>query len=196
MPKALFPDIVPLADLTPGQEADFFAAICQGGAHDSRRQAVLSRRISQTPKARAAFRSGATHASRPFAATSGRWGTSTTAPPTKRRTSARRLDIRKIRQVIEGDSDHGFDPAMCLPQSRHDPTEMFDELHGIAVNSIGDKDLSTLVASLLDDNRDLLLKLPAAAHNHHAYAGGFLEHVLSVAKTCVYFAEKYVGAFP
>ena len=31
------------------------------------------------------------------------------------------LDIRKIREVIEADAADGFDPAMCLPQSRHDP---------------------------------------------------------------------------
>ena len=37
---------------------------------------------------------------------------------------------------------------------------------------------------------------PAATYNHHAYAGGFLEHVLSVAQTCVYLADKYADVCP
>ena len=41
------------------------------------------------------------------------------------------------------------------------------------------------------ENRTSLLTLPAATHNHHAYVGGYLEHVLSVTKTALYFAEKY-----
>src|SRR5690606_35463788 len=42
----------------------------------------------------------------------------------------------------------------------------------------------------------MLLKWPAATHNHHAYAGGFLEHVLSVTQTCVYLAGKYAEIWP
>jgi 3'-5' exoribonuclease len=73
---------------------------------------------------------------------------------------------------------------------------MFDELRSIVQESIQDKSVADLVAFILDEHRELLLKLPAATHNHHAYAGGFLEHVLSVTKTCVYFAEKYAQMCP
>src|SRR5690606_29252006 len=34
------------------------------------------------------------------------------------------------------------------------------------------------------------------SRNHHAFAGGFLEHVLSVTRTAVYLAEKYDEYYP
>ena len=50
--------------------------------------------------------------------------------------------------------------------------------------------------SILDANREQLLTLPAATRNHHTYLGGYLEHVLSVTKTCIYLAEKYHEYYP
>ena len=44
---------------------------------------------------------------------------------------------------------------------------------------------------LLEENRVKLLSFPAARRHHHAYAAGYLEHVLSVTRTAVYLADKY-----
>ncbi|MGC4004551.1 MAG: HD domain-containing protein [Pirellulales bacterium] len=68
---------------------------------------------------------------------------------------------------------------------------MFDELRSLANEKIGDEALRGLVVDLLDAHRETLLTLPAATRNHHAYVGGYLEHVLSVTRTAIYFAEKY-----
>lgn len=106
------------------------------------------------------------------------------------------LDIRLIRAVTDADAAEGFDPAMCMPRSRRDPAEMFEELRSLAAGTIVDDSVSAVVTTLLDENRELLLKMPAATYNHHAYAGGFLEHVLSVAQTCAYLADKYAEACP
>ena len=106
------------------------------------------------------------------------------------------LDIRRIRPVTDDDVADGFDASMCLPKAQRDAAEMFDELRKLVKKNVKDKAIATLVTAILDDNRETLLKLPAATHNHHAYAGGFLEHVLSVTKTCVYFAEKYAEMCP
>ncbi len=38
--------------------------------------------------------------------------------------------------------------------------------------------------------------MPAATHNHHAFVGGWLEHVLSVTRTAVYLADKYDDYYP
>jgi 3'-5' exoribonuclease len=56
--------------------------------------------------------------------------------------------------------------------------------------------LSRLVVSLLEAHREALLTLPAATRNHHAFAGGFLEHVLSVTRSAVYLATKYADYYP
>ena len=106
------------------------------------------------------------------------------------------LDIRKIRAVIEADRDDGFDPYMFLPRSRFDPRTMFDELLAIARVRIGDEKLRELTLHLLESNKERLLTLPAATRNHHAYVGGYIEHVLSVTRTCVYLADKYDDYYP
>ncbi|MGA2034349.1 MAG: HD domain-containing protein [Thermoguttaceae bacterium] len=101
------------------------------------------------------------------------------------------LDIRKIREVCEGDAADGFDPTMCLPQSRFDPQAMFEELLAVVREEISEPPLKALVESLLEDNRAALLRMPAARHNHHAFVGGLLEHTLSVTRSCLYLAAKY-----
>ena len=106
------------------------------------------------------------------------------------------LEIRKIREVIEADAADGFDPTFCLPRSRFDPQQMFDELLAIARQRIENAALRQLVESLLTANREALLTHPAARRNHHAYVGGLLEHTLSVTRTCVFLADKYADYYP
>jgi 3'-5' exoribonuclease len=106
------------------------------------------------------------------------------------------LEIRKIRAVIDADAADGFSPAMCLPQTRFDRQQMFAELLTIARERIEDPALRELTVDILESNREALLTLPAATHNHHAFVGGFLEHVLSVTRTCVYLADKYDEYYP
>ena len=85
---------------------------------------------------------------------------------------------------------------MCLPQSRFGAVGMFDELASTARERIDDGPLRELVLSLLAEHREALLTLPAATHNHHAFVGGWLEHVLSVTRSCVYLADKYDQYYP
>lgn len=101
------------------------------------------------------------------------------------------LDIEAIRPVRPEDRDDGFDPTMCQPRSRFDPQEMFADLLSIAERHIHDTAVRQLVQSVLNTHRDELLSLPSATRNHHAFAGGYLEHVLSVTRTCLFLGEKY-----
>ena len=103
------------------------------------------------------------------------------------------LEIRKIREVTDADAADGFDPAMCRPQSRFDPEAMFEELVSIVRDRIENRPLRELVESILQTNRSDVLQVPAARHNHHAFAAGLLEHTLSVTRTCVYLAENSAG---
>lgn len=106
------------------------------------------------------------------------------------------LELRKIREVQTADKADGFSPAMCLPQTRFDTQTMYDELLSIARERIEDIPLRELVVHLLESNREQLLTLPAATHNHHAFVGGWLEHVLSVTRTAVYLGDKYDDYYP
>lgn len=105
------------------------------------------------------------------------------------------LEIRKIREVVEADKADGFDATLFLPRSRYEPRAMFDELRHVADTQIANRPLAELVLSVLDTHRDELLELPAATRNHHCYVGGYLEHVLSVTKTALYLADKYVDYY-
>jgi len=68
---------------------------------------------------------------------------------------------------------------------------MYDELREIVRQRIVRPGLRELTELLLEENRVKLLSFPAARRHHHAYAAGYLEHVLSVTRTAVYLADKY-----
>jgi 3'-5' exoribonuclease len=106
------------------------------------------------------------------------------------------LEIRKIREVIEADRADGFDPTMCLAQSRFEPREMYEELCRIVEAEITHEALRRTVTSLLETHRDRLLSYPAARRHHHAFVGGLLEHVLSVTRSCLYLAQEYARKYP
>jgi len=201
---AMFPDgspmpasARPLADLIHGQESDFYALL-------SAKEQLATK--DGKPYFRVAFRDAGREVSFPI------WSDSTWAVVCrdqwavgefyKLRAQYRetnygpQLEIRKIRPVSEEDQAEGFDPAMCLPSSRFDPQQMFDELVEIAETSIDDAQLAAFVVGTLKHFHETLLGLSAAKHNHHAYVGGYLEHVLSVTRTCVYLAEKYGELYP
>jgi 3'-5' exoribonuclease len=58
-----------------------------------------------------------------------------------------------------------------------------------------DGPLKQLVQSILDEHSEGVKSYPAASRNHHAYRSGFLEHVLSVTKTAIYLADKYIAYY-
>lgn len=106
------------------------------------------------------------------------------------------LEIHRIREVVDQDRDDGFDPLMCLPQSRFPPEELFRHLETLIENEIKTDAIRSLLSQILQQYRSSLLTLPAARSHHHAYVGGWLEHTLSVAETCVFLADKYRQLYP
>jgi len=190
-------EVVALAEMAHGQEADLFALM-------TTKEELTTR--DGKPYFKVGFRDARREVSFPI------WGDSPWAEECRRQWTpgaayklravfrdtnyGPQLDIRKIREVAEPDHADGYDPAMFLPQSRFDPVAMFDELLALAQSEISDAALSRLTVSLLTENREALLSLPAATRNHHAFAGGFLEHVLSATRTAVYLAKKYDDYYP
>jgi len=188
--------IVPLAELTHGQEADFFALL-------TIKEELTTK--DGKPYFRVGFRDAGREVNFPI------WGDTTWATVCseqwkvgdffKLRAQYRetnygpQLEIRKIRAVNEEDTAEGFDPAMCLPASRFDPQIMFDEMVELA-ESIDEPPLAEFVVTILQEHRETLLTMPAAKYNHHAHVGGYLEHVLSVSRTATYLAEKYSEMYP
>ncbi len=189
--------ILTLSEISPGQEADLFLLMIV--------KEELKTKTNK-PYYRVGFRDGGREVSFPI------WGDSPWAVECRDRWNpgvfykvravyqetnfGPQLEIRKIREVVDGDAVDGFDPTLCLPRSRFDSQQMFDELLAIAKQHIGNSGLRQLAEGLLTGNRAALLGHPAARRNHHAYVGGLLEHTLSVTRTCIYLADKYAEYYP
>jgi 3'-5' exoribonuclease len=86
------------------------------------------------------------------------------------------------------------DMADFLRASKRDPAEMFLELKQIIL-AIGNPHLRALLAAFFaDDEVARAYRLaPAAKSVHHAYVGGLLEHVLSMAGLARFTASHYEG---
>lgn len=191
-------EIVSLSEMTHGQEADFFAVL-------SAKEELTTK--DGKPYHRVSFRDAQREVSFPVwndvplaDACRDQWQVGEfyklRAAYREHKTYGPQLEIRKIRPVADEDRADGFDPAALMPRSRVAPDDLFAELVELVEENIGPGDLRDLVLGILHQHCETLMLLPAGTHNHHAYVGGYLEHVLSVSRTCVHFAEKYADMFP
>jgi len=98
------------------------------------------------------------------------------------------LTIHKMQRVEESE----IDAADFFPQSRRGLDEMFAELQAI-IAGIGNPHLKALLGAVFGDEEvaRLYRKAPAAKTVHHAFLGGLLEHVLSLAQLCRISAAHY-----
>ncbi|MAT15306.1 MAG: nucleotide-binding protein [Planctomyces sp.] len=101
------------------------------------------------------------------------------------------ITLTEARAVVESDREAGFSENDFYLSSRFEPDQMFRDLLDIVEQQIIDPHLQELVRLILTENEEEIKTFPAAKRNHHAYLGGFLEHVRSVTQTAVFLADKY-----
>jgi len=102
---------------------------------------------------------------------------------------ATQLKILKAKKVREGE----YNPANYMPTSDRDIEEMYAQLMQM-VDSVKTPYLKTLLLGFFGEGgelRDVFKKHSAAKSVHHAFIGGLLEHTLSVAELCDFYAKKY-----
>src|SRR5262249_34696862 len=104
-------------------------------------------------------------------------------------------DVQNIRPVTDADRADGFDPVEFVEHSRYDAEAMWAELRGLAENHIADEPLRRLVLTLLDRHAAALKRLPATTNQFYPFAGGVLEHTLSVTRACLFLADKYAAHY-
>ncbi|QDT15501.1 3'-5' exoribonuclease YhaM family protein [Alienimonas californiensis] len=194
----LFPETVSkLSDLTPGATADVFALL------SSKKQDVTK---TGKPFYKCTFRDAAREASvmvwsdsGHFADCEANWkkGTFYKLRGTYEEGNyGPQLSLDKIRPVLPADADAGFDEADFFETSRFDADKMFRALTTLCEEKIESAPLRAVVFKILNDRAEAFKKWPAASRNHHAFAGGLLEHTLSVVRTTVWLCEKYAGLYP
>jgi 3'-5' exoribonuclease len=191
------PLLLRLHELTPGQHADFFALLVDKtkGAtrdgkpyfscrfRDARRSATLMVWAdSPTYKAcESEWQPGHFYKLRATYGEHERYGP--------------QIDAELVRPVTDADKDDGFDPANFVESSRYDPAAMLAELKQLAEAHIADEPLRRLVLSLLEAHGERYARLPATRDRFYTFAGGLLEHTLSVTRSCLQLVERYAAHY-
>lgn len=102
------------------------------------------------------------------------------------------LDLLEVRPAEEGlDAADGFQLANLVESSRYGVQALEERVHTLIDRYVTDSALNRLVKLVLEQNRELFLKMPAASSMHHGYTNGLLEHVWSMTRVAAFVAEHY-----
>ena len=102
------------------------------------------------------------------------------------------LTVEDLR-VLTDEEAARVDLAEFMPASPRPVPDMMEELDAMIERELTHAPWKLFVRSVLEDER-VRLRLPAAPAAksvHHAYVGGLLEHMLSVAGLCLRMADHY-----
>jgi len=111
------------------------------------------------------------------------------------RTYGPQIEVYGLRPAVKEDRAAGFNPLDFVDKSRFDVDVMFAELCKIADAGINDAPLRRLVLTLLERHSEALKVLPATLKRFYPFAGGLLEHTLSVTRVCLQLVEKYQSMY-
>jgi 3'-5' exoribonuclease len=101
------------------------------------------------------------------------------------------LVLSSIRRVHpEQDRLEGFREEECVLSAPRPVDEMWAELAG-RVQAMANPHLRVLLTRILVDHESQLREWPAAQVIHHAYRGGFLEHIVKMAEVGTQVARAY-----
>lgn len=102
---------------------------------------------------------------------------------------ALQISVKRARKVSEGE----YDPADYLPVSENSTDDMFGALLEF-IHGVKNPYLAQLLEKLFVEDKEFIKEFQghsAAKTVHHSFMGGLLEHTLSVARLCDYFANAY-----
>ena len=96
-------------------------------------------------------------------------------------------------QVLKAEHTKHLKISDFMQASAFDADSMLQDLHELCKKNMPHKPWRKFISLLLKDEElaSLLRVAPAAKGMHHAYAGGLLEHTLSVCGLCMRIAEHY-----
>jgi 3'-5' exoribonuclease len=101
------------------------------------------------------------------------------------------LNLLECRRATEADHRHGFDESRLVPTTPYDIDELWHRLEALMPGGIRRPELQRLATETLAAHGAALREHPAAKTIHHAYRGGLLEHVVSMAELAVALADHY-----
>ena len=101
------------------------------------------------------------------------------------------LNVRECRRAVETDRQHGFDESALIPSTRLSIEELERRLIEILEEEIEHPILLRLARETMDSYGEQLREHPAAKMIHHAFRGGLLEHVASMAELALQVSGHY-----
>ena len=85
---------------------------------------------------------------------------------------------------------YGFDMGQLIPTSKADVEDMWKRLASI-IKKMKNPHLKALISTIYKENANEIKRHPASMKLHHAWQGGFLEHVLSMTELGDFLADHY-----
>ena len=101
------------------------------------------------------------------------------------------LSVDDCRAATEDDRRYGFDESLLIPSTREDIGDLWRRLTDLLETRVARPILRRLARETLDLHGAALREHPAAKSMHHAYRGGLLEHVVSMAELALRICEHY-----
>jgi 3'-5' exoribonuclease len=101
------------------------------------------------------------------------------------------LSVDACRTAGDGDRAAGFDESLLIPSTREDIDDLWARLSRLLEERVERPILRQLAREALAVHGPALREHPAAKAMHHAYRGGLLEHVVSMAE----LADKVCGHY-
>ena len=192
------PVVVPLHQLQTGQVADFFALLAEkthGTTRDNKpyftcrfkdvKRSVVSKVWADSPtfdECEKDWHAGSFYKVRALFTEHEKYGP--------------QIDVQQLRPIREDDRADGFKEADFFDRSRFDSDVMFTELHQLVEAEVKDLPLRQLIVTLLDAHAEVLKQLPASDRRFFPFPGGWLEHVLSVTRSCLLLTDRYLTHYP
>ncbi|MDP6340279.1 MAG: HD domain-containing protein [Candidatus Marinimicrobia bacterium] len=101
------------------------------------------------------------------------------------------LTVKRINKAtVQNYARYGFDPALVMPTSQANPKDMWKEIMAF-IRKMKNPFLKKLCQNIYSENKEKLFTHPASVSMHHNYRSGFLEHILSMAKSALSLAPHY-----
>jgi 3'-5' exoribonuclease len=101
------------------------------------------------------------------------------------------LLVEKIRRINpDQDKAQGFREEDCVLSAARPVEEMWEDLQGL-IQHVRDPHVRGLLERITTEHAHKLRIWPAAQTVHHAYRSGFLEHILSVARSALTLGAAY-----
>jgi 3'-5' exoribonuclease len=104
---------------------------------------------------------------------------------------ALQLVLDRIRRINpDQDNAQGFREEDCVLSAPRPVDEMWGELQEL-IHHVRDPHIRELLQRIMTQHADKIRIWPAALRVHHAYRSGFLEHILSVARSALTLGAAY-----